>query len=448
MSSTLASTSTTSTAAGASRRADRLAERHPQHVGPIGKLARARRRSRSRDEAHGRQRAELVDDGGQDRRARRRRQLALPLGEDRDVAPAAPPSPGAGTGTGPCAVRTTPRPHDGRQRADRRRRQMHNRRRDADDVGDRVVGAHLVKGDPIDAGAVQLRLDLGDAGENVPRQRAHVGVEPRALEQTLHLRVVAVLVGARGRVRVMAVRPMRVIVLGVRVAFVSMSVVAVELRRPELRPGRWRRCRCPGQVTSKLRPTKAPRLRLPKRDAQPADPHRLDGAFDDAAGTPASTSAATAMSPAIPDVGSKCRCRPRPLTARRRLGFGSASPPSARRRNRCRCSPPRRPPRRSSASPSSAATPPKLAPYPMLVGTAITGRAKSPADHARQRPFHPGHHDEDLGARRSSRGARPAGGGQPRPRRRSARRGCRPARRSAPPPRPPAGRRFRRSPRR
>ena len=38
--------------------------------------------------------------------------------------------------------------------------------------------------------------------------------------------------------------------------------------------------------------------------------------------------------------------------------------------------------------PSSAARPPKLAPYPTLVGTAMTGTLHEPADDARQRPFH------------------------------------------------------------
>jgi hypothetical protein len=57
-----------------------------------------------------------------------------------------------------------------------------DRRSDTDDVCDRIVGAHLVKLHPIDAGAMQLGLDLGDALEDVARQGPRVGVEPRSLE--------------------------------------------------------------------------------------------------------------------------------------------------------------------------------------------------------------------------------------------------------------------------
>ena len=40
----------------------------------------------------------------------------------------------------------------------------------------------------------------------------------------------------------------------------------------------------PGQVTSKLLPTKAPRLRLPKATRRPRDAHRLDGGGHDGGG--------------------------------------------------------------------------------------------------------------------------------------------------------------------
>ena len=176
---------------------DRLAQRHAQHVRPIGELAGPRAIA-DRARAHRRQRPEPSTTAAR---------IAAPVGVVSSPSPSGTigMSPlarsaavaGAGTGTGPCAVRTTPGPDHRRQRADRGGRQVGDRRRDADDVGDRVVGADLVKGDPIDAGAVQLGLDLGDAREDVGRQRARVGVEPRALEQPLHLRVVAVVVRVR-----------------------------------------------------------------------------------------------------------------------------------------------------------------------------------------------------------------------------------------------------------
>ncbi len=47
--------------------------------------------------------------------------------------------------------------------------------------------------------------------------------------------------------------------------------------------------------------------------------------------------------------------------------------------------------------PSSAAIPPKLAPYPTDVGTAITGTPTRPGDHAWQGAFHAGHGNDDPG---------------------------------------------------
>jgi len=63
----------------------------------------------------------------------------------------------------------------------------------------------------------------------------------------------------------------------------------------------------PGQFTSNERPTNAPRFRLPKPTRSPRTPIALIADVTTDAGTPRSTSAATAMSPAIPELGSKCR---------------------------------------------------------------------------------------------------------------------------------------------
>ena len=48
--------------------------------------------------------------------------------------------------------------------------------------------------------------------------------------------------------------------------------------------------------------------------------------------------------------------------------------------------------------PSNAAKPPKFAPYPTLVGTAMTGLLTKPGDNTRQRAFHSGHNDDDIRA--------------------------------------------------
>jgi hypothetical protein len=48
--------------------------------------------------------------------------------------------------------------------------------------------------------------------------------------------------------------------------------------------------------------------------------------------------------------------------------------------------------------PSSAANPPKEAPYPTLVGTQITGAATSPRYDAGKCPFHAGANDQDVRA--------------------------------------------------
>ena len=53
--------------------------------------------------------------------------------------------------------------------------------------------------------------------------------------------------------------------------------------------------------------------------------------------------------------------------------------------------------------PRSAAMPPKLAPYPTLVGTAITGHPYQAADHARESPLHPGDDDDDASRREAGR---------------------------------------------
>ena len=45
--------------------------------------------------------------------------------------------------------------------------------------------------------------------------------------------------------------------------------------------------------------------------------------------------------------------------------------------------------------PSSAASPPKLAPYPTLVGTAMTGTSTRPPTTLGQRALHAGHDDDD-----------------------------------------------------
>ena len=87
---------------------------------------------------------------------------------------------GAGTGTGPWAVRTRPVPTTGGNEPIDAGARCDDGGRDADDVGDRIVGADLVEGDAVDTDAVQLRLDVGDAREDVAGQRAHVGVQARA----------------------------------------------------------------------------------------------------------------------------------------------------------------------------------------------------------------------------------------------------------------------------
>ena len=88
---------------------------------------------------------------------------------------------GAGTGTRPCAVRTWPVPTTGGS--------------EPIDAGARQAIAAATpttsaieskaptswKRDAVDARAVQLGLDLGDAREDVAREGARVGVEPRAL---------------------------------------------------------------------------------------------------------------------------------------------------------------------------------------------------------------------------------------------------------------------------
>ena len=82
----------------------------------------------------------------------------------------------------------------GRQRPDRRGRQVGDCGRDADDVGDRIEGADLVEPDALDLRAVELRLDRGDAREDVAGESARVGVEAGALQQAFDFRVVAMLV--------------------------------------------------------------------------------------------------------------------------------------------------------------------------------------------------------------------------------------------------------------
>ena len=143
---------------------------------------------------------------------------------------------------------------------------MGDRRRDTDDVGDRVVGAHLVKRHPIDAGAMQLGLHLGDAREDVGRQRARVGIEPRAFEQPLHLRVVAV---------IMRVRP-GVVLVGVIVR-----------RRAYARARHFRltlgaRSAGPGHVEAA--PDEGAPSATPEGDPQPAHTHGVDRAPDDRGG--------------------------------------------------------------------------------------------------------------------------------------------------------------------
>ena len=190
-------------------RTDRLAERHAQHVRSIGELAGPRAVA-DRARAHRGERPEPVHNGRQDRGARRRGQLPLPFGHDRDIAHRQERRRRRRRHRHRAVRRADDAcPDHRRQRADRGRRQVGDRRRDPDDVGDRVVGPDLVEGDPIDAGAVQLGLDLGDAREDVGRQRARVDVEPRALQQPLDLGVVAVVVarvpwrgdGGRGQAR-------------------------------------------------------------------------------------------------------------------------------------------------------------------------------------------------------------------------------------------------------
>ena len=66
---------------------------------------------------------------------------------------------------------------------------------------------------------------------------------------------------------------------------------------------------------------------------------------------------------------------------------------------------------------SSAVTPSKPAPYPVLVGTATTGAPGHAADEARERALHAGDDDHRVGGHQRRR-RRPAGGGcRPRPRR-------------------------------
>ena len=124
---------------------------------------------------------------------------------------------GAGTGTRPCAVRTRPVPTTGGNDPIEAGASQAIAAATPDDVGDRVVGADLVEGHAVDARAVERRLDLGDAREDVAGQRPGVGVEPRARQEPLDLGVVAVSM----RVVVVVVVVVRVVV-GVVVLVVVM----------------------------------------------------------------------------------------------------------------------------------------------------------------------------------------------------------------------------------
>ena len=102
-------------------------------------------------------------------------------------------------------------------------------------------------------------------------------------------------------------------------------------------------------------------MRRPKPTRSPRTPIASIAPLTTAAGTPASTSAATAMSPAIPDVGSKCRCRPRALTSldvRFRLSMAAIRPAPKPLSMFTTATPDAQ----EFSIPSSAATPPKLAP--------------------------------------------------------------------------------------
>ena len=138
-----------------------------------------------------RQGAEAIDHRGQDGGAGGGGQLALALGPDRDAGEQL----GRGGGRhGDHAVGGAhlPGAQHRRRRADGRGRQPGDGRGGADDVGDGVVGAHLVEGDAVDGHAVQLRLGLGDGGEDLGGQGADVGVELGPFQQAADLGVVAV----------------------------------------------------------------------------------------------------------------------------------------------------------------------------------------------------------------------------------------------------------------
>lgn len=162
---------------------------------------------------------------------------------------------------------------------------MGDRRRHPDDVGDRIIGADLVKRDAIEPRSVQRRLDLGDPGEDVRRERPSIGIEARARQKAFHLRVVTVLVGAPAsglaracarvavrvcvNVRVRLVVVFVVVIVGVR-ARVAVSVVVVHAGAALTGP---RDLEATSQVSAALPP--------PESDPQPAHPHGVHRALDD-----------------------------------------------------------------------------------------------------------------------------------------------------------------------
>jgi len=153
--------------------------------------------------------------------ARRRRQLALAFGHDRNT-----DQQRGGRRRG-HRNRTVGRAHaaradDGRQRPDRRRLEVRDRGRDTDDVGDRIVGAHLVKRDPIHLRAVQLRLHLGDSLEDVRRQIPCLRLQLRLLQQPLHLRIIAMIMLVHVHVLVLVIVIVIVVVVAVLVLVVRM----------------------------------------------------------------------------------------------------------------------------------------------------------------------------------------------------------------------------------
>ena len=238
---------------------------------------------------------------------------------------------------------------------------------------------------------MQLGLDLGDAREDVGRQRARVDVQPRALQQALHLGVVAVVVGlcldwmtmgpgrraARVVVRmvgaavVVRVRMVgAVVVVRVVGVVVRMAGVVVRVRMVGLMPGA--RVAGPGHLEAASDEGTA--RAASKGHAKPANAHGLDGALDDRgrnAGVdqrrhrhvprdPRRRLEVEVQTAGAHGTGVRFRVsidaiRPAPNP----LSMFTTATPAAQELN----------------IPRSAATPPKLAPYPTLVGTAMTGRA-------------------------------------------------------------------------